>query len=103
MKTMSAARIQIELSRPAYPIDRTIFGPGAVLVSFGEHSRATFKHAEGASTTRAGSGSTCARSLRPDQRTPVPGLTLAGGYTEQPRIDTMEGAVVSRRKAAQAV
>jgi 15-cis-phytoene desaturase len=42
-------------------------------------------------------------ALRPPQATPVPGLTLAGDYTRQQYIATMEGAVVSGRLAAQAV
>ncbi|MFE6794677.1 hydroxysqualene dehydroxylase [Paenibacillus chitinolyticus] len=41
--------------------------------------------------------------LRPEQRTPVPGLALAGDYTRQPMFATMEGAVLSGRKAAEAV
>ncbi|WP_157337792.1 hydroxysqualene dehydroxylase [Paenibacillus lutrae] len=41
--------------------------------------------------------------LRPEQRTPVPGLSLAGDYTRQPMYATMEGAVLSGRKAAEAV
>lgn len=41
--------------------------------------------------------------LRPDQETPVPGLTLAGDYTRQEFLSTMEGAVVSGRRAADAV
>lgn len=42
-------------------------------------------------------------ALRPPQRTPVPGLTLAGDETRQPHLATMEGAVVSGRIAAQVV
>lgn len=41
--------------------------------------------------------------MRPGQQTPVPGLTLAGAYTDQPFIDTMEGAVVSGQRAARIV
>ncbi len=141
----SAATIQIELSRPAYPIDRTIFGPGTVLASFGEQSRTTFKHASGRlsiiltppdgfvgmepqqvfdavmhDAAKIGFDlrplvtdyrvinepnqfyalSPGQNPLRPDQATPVPGLTLAGGYTKQPWVDTMEGATVSGHKAA---
>jgi 15-cis-phytoene desaturase len=40
---------------------------------------------------------------RPLQRTGVPGLALAGDYTRQPAICTMEGAVVAGRLAAEAV
>lgn len=40
--------------------------------------------------------------LRPDQATPVRGLSLAGDYTRQKYIATMEGAVVSGRLAAEA-
>jgi 15-cis-phytoene desaturase len=38
--------------------------------------------------------------LRPEQATPVHGLTLAGDYTKQEYLATMEGAVVSGRLAA---
>jgi 15-cis-phytoene desaturase len=41
--------------------------------------------------------------LRPEQATPIPGLTLAGDYTRQPYLATMEGAVVSGELAAHAV
>ena len=41
--------------------------------------------------------------LRPTQATPIPGLTLAGDYTKQKYLSTMEGAVVSGQKAAEAV
>ena len=40
---------------------------------------------------------------RPAQRTTVPGLALAGDYTKQPFICSMEGAVVSGRLAAEAL
>ena len=42
-------------------------------------------------------------ALRPPQETPIPGLTLAGDYTRQQYLATMEGAVVSGRRAARAV
>jgi 15-cis-phytoene desaturase len=41
--------------------------------------------------------------MRPPQKTPVPGLVLAGDYTKQPWSASMEGAVVSGRLAAEAV
>jgi 15-cis-phytoene desaturase len=37
---------------------------------------------------------------RPEQATPVPGLSLAGDYTAQRFVVTMEGAVVSGQRAA---
>jgi 15-cis-phytoene desaturase len=40
---------------------------------------------------------------RPRQRTTIPGLALAGDYTRQPFICSMEGAVVSGRLAAEAL
>jgi 15-cis-phytoene desaturase len=40
---------------------------------------------------------------RPQQRTSIRGLALAGDYTKQPFICSMEGAVVSGRRAAAAV
>jgi 15-cis-phytoene desaturase len=42
-------------------------------------------------------------SLRPDQRTPIPGLALAGDYTRQPFLASMEGAVISGQRAAEAI
>lgn len=42
-------------------------------------------------------------SLRPEQKTPVTGLTLAGDYTKQKYLATMEGAVVSGQLAADLV
>lgn len=41
--------------------------------------------------------------LRPKQATPIPGLTLAGDYTSQPLFCSMEGAVLSGRRAARSV
>ncbi|WP_077625248.1 hydroxysqualene dehydroxylase [Sediminibacillus massiliensis] len=41
--------------------------------------------------------------MRPDQSTPIRGLTLAGDYTRQPYFATMEGAVISGQRAAQIV
>lgn len=42
-------------------------------------------------------------ALRPEQRTPIGGLVLAGDYTKQPFLATMEGAVVSGFRAAKAL
>jgi 15-cis-phytoene desaturase len=42
-------------------------------------------------------------ALRPKQRTSIPGLALAGDYTKQDYICSMEGAVRSGRLAAEAV
>ncbi|WP_235848488.1 FAD-dependent oxidoreductase [Litchfieldia alkalitelluris] len=41
--------------------------------------------------------------MRPDQKTEVKGLYLAGDYTRQPHFATMEGAVVSGQKAARLI
>ncbi|WP_068605690.1 hydroxysqualene dehydroxylase [Paenibacillus swuensis] len=40
---------------------------------------------------------------RPAQKTPIPGLTLAGDYTYQAMFTTMEGAVISGHWAAEAI
>jgi zeta-carotene desaturase len=40
---------------------------------------------------------------RPDQKTPVRNFFLAGSYTQQDYIDSMEGATISGRRAASAV
>ena len=42
-------------------------------------------------------------SLRPTQRTPIPGLILAGDYTQTGWPATMEGAVRSGQLAADAL
>jgi 15-cis-phytoene desaturase len=41
--------------------------------------------------------------LRPPQKTPIPGLTLAGDYTQQPLFTSMEGAVISGNRAARCI
>jgi 15-cis-phytoene desaturase len=41
--------------------------------------------------------------LRPSQNTPVESLTLAGDYTKQPYLSTMEGAVVSGKIASEII
>lgn len=41
--------------------------------------------------------------FRPDQKTPVQNFFLAGSYTQQDYIDSMEGATISGRRAASAV
>ncbi len=40
---------------------------------------------------------------RPDQKTPVANFFLAGSYTQQDYIDSMEGATLSGRRAAKAI
>ena len=40
---------------------------------------------------------------RPPQKTPIPNFFLAGSYTQQDYIDSMEGATLSGRQAAQAI
>ncbi|HEY9764438.1 MAG TPA: 9,9'-di-cis-zeta-carotene desaturase [Trichocoleus sp.] len=40
---------------------------------------------------------------RPDQATPIANFFLAGSYTQQDYIDSMEGATISGRRAAKAV
>ena len=40
---------------------------------------------------------------RPDQRTPVTNFFMAGSYTKQDYIDSMEGATMSGRLAATAI
>lgn len=40
---------------------------------------------------------------RPNQITPIPNFFLAGSYTQQDYIDSMEGATISGRRAAKAI
>jgi zeta-carotene desaturase len=42
-------------------------------------------------------------SYRPSQQTPVPNFFLAGSYTQQDYIDSMEGATLSGKQAAKAI
>lgn len=42
-------------------------------------------------------------AYRPPQKTPIANFFLAGSYTQQDYIDSMEGATISGRQAAQAV
>ena len=41
--------------------------------------------------------------FRPDQKTPVGNFYLAGSYTKQDYIDSMEGATLSGRQCAYAI
>ncbi|MEA5573712.1 9,9'-di-cis-zeta-carotene desaturase [Calothrix sp. UHCC 0171] len=41
--------------------------------------------------------------FRPNQKTPIPNFFLAGSYTQQDYIDSMEGATLSGRQAAQVI
>eukprot|EP00898_Chlorokybus_atmophyticus_P003283 jgi/Chlat1/3956/Chrsp26S04036 len=50
-----------------------------------------------------GMASCCCDVYRPDQATPVPNFFLAGSYTTQDYIDSMEGATLSGRQCADAV
>jgi 15-cis-phytoene desaturase len=148
LPSMPAVTIQMELSAPSMPIDRTTFGPGTVFASFAEQSRTTFRQSRGRLSViltpperflsmepreileiacrdaeRLGVRvrdrlldyrvvklpadfyelSPGTDALRPPQATPIAGLTLAGDYTRQVYIATMEGAVVSGKIAARAV
>jgi len=40
---------------------------------------------------------------KPTQKTPIPGLLLAGDYTKQPYLCTMEGATLSGKRAAEII
>ncbi|MBD2576762.1 9,9'-di-cis-zeta-carotene desaturase [Oscillatoria sp. FACHB-1406] len=42
-------------------------------------------------------------AFRPNQITPIPNFFLAGSYTKQDYIDSMEGATISGRRAAKAI
>ncbi|MDR7897225.1 15-cis-phytoene desaturase [Thermosynechococcus sp. JY1334] len=43
------------------------------------------------------------QAFRPDQATPIPNFFLAGSYTMQPYLGSMEGAVLSGKLTAQAI
>lgn len=148
LEAMPHVTAQFELTQPLLPQDRTTFGPGTQLGSFGEQSRTTFRDKEGRTSIilvdpdalidlpeeevwqrtveslkaiglngvdstldyriirgdenfyRLSAGS---EKKRPKQVTPIPGLFLAGDYTKQPFLATMEGAVISGQRAARGI
>ncbi|WP_172194560.1 hydroxysqualene dehydroxylase [Saccharibacillus qingshengii] len=148
LEAMPHVTAQFELPAPLLPQDRTTFGPGTQLGSFGEQSRTTFRDKPGRTSIilvdpdalvdlpeeevwqrtvdslreiglegvdsatdyriirgdenfyRLSAGS---EKKRPKQVTPIPGLFLAGDYTKQPFLATMEGAVISGQRAARGI
>ncbi|OWA35940.1 carotene 7,8-desaturase [Saccharibacillus sp. O16] len=148
LEAMPHVTAQFELPEPLLPQDRTTFGPGTSLGSFGEQSRTTFRSKSGRTSIilvdpdtlvdlpeeevwrrtvdglkaigldgvdqttdyriirgdenfyRLSAGS---EKKRPKQITPIPGLFLAGDYTKQPFLATMEGAVISGQRAARGI
>jgi 15-cis-phytoene desaturase len=47
LPTMPEVNLQLEFSRPIWPVDRAVFGPGTSLITFTEQSRTTFKDKPG--------------------------------------------------------
>jgi hypothetical protein len=102
---VSAGRVQ---GVRAGGVDRTTFSPGTVLASYAERlgldlagtlrAYRVVRLAEDFMSLAPGHVGLC-----PAQRTPIAGLTLAGDWTAQPFLATMEGAVVSGRRAARVV
>jgi 15-cis-phytoene desaturase len=148
LPSMPAVTLQIELTQPAMPLDRTTFAPGTCLEAFSEQSRTTFTASTGRLSiiigppekfihlsadellTRVVEDSKTINldlasyikeyrkvvwpadfyliapgyeTLRPSQQTPIRGLLLAGDYTQQPFLASMEGAAVSGKLAAEAI
>ncbi|HYG16024.1 MAG TPA: FAD-dependent oxidoreductase [Bacteroidia bacterium] len=147
LPTMPEINLQLELSAPAWPVDRTVFGPGTSLITFAEQSRTTFKGKAGRLSVilappeqfinlpheevfriftqeapflgidpskvvryRVVSHprdfyllSPGVEALKPGTFTGIPNLFLAGDYIKQPFLATMEGAIISGRRAAKAV
>jgi 15-cis-phytoene desaturase len=147
LPSMPEVNLQVEFTSPAWPVDRTVFGVGASLVTFTEQSRTTFPDKAGRlsiilsppdkiiglkdeeifeifkrDAVRLGIDSTYVTNyrvirhpadfyllspnmnkLRPQPRTPVTGLFLAGDYVQQSFMATMEGAVITGNNAARDV
>jgi 15-cis-phytoene desaturase len=148
LSSVPSVTFQLELTKPAMPIDRTTFGPMTALGSFTEQSRTTFKGKPGRLSIILTSPerflhlnaesildiviseaetlglhlkgivkqyrkivipqdfyllSPGAEALRPQSETSLPGLYVAGDYTKQKYLTTMEGAVYSGRHAASLV
>ena len=127
MPTTSAITVQLELSKPMMPIDRTTFTTSTILASFNEESRSTFPNSKGRVSIilanpleklnffikdilldyriiRHENKFYCFSPnndyLRPNTDSGIKGLVLAGDYTKQKMYATMEGAVISGLKAA---
>jgi 15-cis-phytoene desaturase len=47
LQSMPEVNLQIEFTRRAWPVDRTVFGVGTSLITFAEQSRTTFRHKPG--------------------------------------------------------
>jgi 15-cis-phytoene desaturase len=47
LPTMPEVNLQLEFTRPAWPVDRAVFGVGTSLITFTEQSRTTFKDKPG--------------------------------------------------------
>jgi 15-cis-phytoene desaturase len=144
---MPEVNLQLEFTRPVWPVDRTVFGVGTSLITFTEQSRTTFRDKPGRLSIiltppariigmkdeeifeifkedAPKLGIDAARvtgyrvirhpadfyllgpgmnKLRPQTRTSVRGLALAGDYVRQSFMATMEGAVISGNKAAREI
>jgi 15-cis-phytoene desaturase len=147
LPSMPEVNLQLELTRPAWPVDHTVFGVGTQLITFTEQSRTTFRNKTGRlsiiltppdeligmddediyavftrDAPRLGIDVGCVvnyrvvrhpadfyllsphmNKLRPQTRTPVHGLFLAGDYVQQSFMATMEGAVITGMNAAREV
>ena len=147
LPSMPEVNLQIEFSRPVWPVDRTVFGVGVSLVTFTEQSRTTFPDKTGRlsiilsppdkiiglkdeeifeifkrDAPRLGIDTAHVTNyrvvrhpadfyllgpnmnkLRPQTRTSVSGLFLAGDYVHQSFMATMEGAIITGNNAAREV
>jgi monoamine oxidase len=99
---VSLSAADAELDMPAQELrDRFLPAIGELLPAVRHaHVQTFFVTREHAATFRASPG---ARALRPAARTAIPGLALAGAWTDTGWPATMEGAVRSGQTAARAV
>ncbi len=149
LPSMPSVTFQIELTKPAFSLDRTTFSPTTIFSSYSEQSRTTYSNSKGRLSVILSEPEKYLKTsekdileiilsdakrlsidikrddivdfrkvtwesdfysyergtyqLIPEQRSPIKGLTLAGDYTKQKYLQTMEGAVVSGQLAAQAI
>lgn len=148
LPTITEITVQLELTEPLMPKDRTTFTPTTLIASYTEESRSTFKESKGRASIILVSKeefnnysdkkiiklvisqfqkiglevrdkilayrivrhqdkfydfSAHNDNLRPQTETGLDGLLLAGDYTKQKWYATMEGAVLSGKKAAKKI
>ena len=89
---------------PANPVPGAIcWLPARREVSAHKHTPCPGQWPSSAVSSWTGMNSNVLQAARPSQRSPVPRLYLAGDFTKQKYLASMEGAILSGKLAAQAI